>query len=181
MTLSIRRGDFVIIFGTSGGGKTTMLNIIGTIDKPTKGQLFLFGNRITSRTEDSELAAIRSRKMYAGRSTVLLSVLVLFGLFVVPVVAAAALFVRFDVLQAISTVIKLTCRSCVRCGVCRGFVFQTFNLLSSMSAVENVEMPMILAGGRTADERRDRCTRTLPSLALSFRVDVARGFRFFRL
>jgi len=42
-----------------------MLNIIGTIDKPTKGQLFLFGKRITARTQDSLLAEIRSEKMYA--------------------------------------------------------------------------------------------------------------------
>jgi len=37
----IRKGEFVIIFGISGGGKTTLLNIMGTIDKPTKGDLKL--------------------------------------------------------------------------------------------------------------------------------------------
>ena len=36
VNVSIRKGDFAIILGTSGGGKTTLLNIIGTIDKPTK-------------------------------------------------------------------------------------------------------------------------------------------------
>lgn len=41
ITLNIRRGEFVCIYGTSGGGKTSMLNIIGTIDKPTKGELFI--------------------------------------------------------------------------------------------------------------------------------------------
>ena len=41
--MTIKRGEFVVIFGTSGGGKTTMLNIIGTIDKPTKGELKLSG------------------------------------------------------------------------------------------------------------------------------------------
>jgi ABC-type glutathione transport system ATPase component len=69
VTLAVRRGEFVTIYGTSGGGKTTMLNVIGTIDKPTKGQLFLFGSRITSRTKDVELAEIRSRKMYARRAS----------------------------------------------------------------------------------------------------------------
>jgi len=34
--LNIKEGEFICILGTSGGGKTTMLNIIGTIDKPTK-------------------------------------------------------------------------------------------------------------------------------------------------
>jgi len=36
VNLSIKEGEFICILGTSGGGKTTMLNIIGTIDKPTK-------------------------------------------------------------------------------------------------------------------------------------------------
>lgn len=36
VNLTIKEKEFVCIFGTSGGGKTTMLNIIGTIDKPTK-------------------------------------------------------------------------------------------------------------------------------------------------
>jgi putative ABC transport system ATP-binding protein len=43
VSLTIKRGEFVCIFGTSGGGKTTMLNIMGTIDKPTKGELRLCG------------------------------------------------------------------------------------------------------------------------------------------
>jgi ABC-type lipoprotein export system ATPase subunit len=38
----------------------------------------------------------------------------------------------------------------------RGFVFQTFNLLSSLTALENVEMPMILAGKLSASQRRAR-------------------------
>jgi len=42
----------------------------------------------------------------------------------------------------------------------RGFVFQTFNLLSSMTALENVEMPMILAGRLSAAERRKRAVST---------------------
>ena len=41
----MREGEFVCIFGTSGGGKTTLLNIIGTIDKPSKGELYLCGTR----------------------------------------------------------------------------------------------------------------------------------------
>jgi putative ABC transport system ATP-binding protein len=45
VSLSVRRGEFVVIFGLSGGGKTTLLNIIGTIDKPTKGEMKLCGTR----------------------------------------------------------------------------------------------------------------------------------------
>jgi ABC-type lipoprotein export system ATPase subunit len=43
VNLSIRRGEWVVLYGASGGGKTTLLNIIGTIDKPTKGQLTISG------------------------------------------------------------------------------------------------------------------------------------------
>lgn len=40
--LTIKEKEFVCIFGTSGGGKTTLLNTIGTIDKPTKGFLLIY-------------------------------------------------------------------------------------------------------------------------------------------
>jgi ABC-type glutathione transport system ATPase component len=48
VSATIRKGEFVVVFGTSGGGKTTMLNLIGTIDKPTKGEMFLCGHRMFS-------------------------------------------------------------------------------------------------------------------------------------
>lgn len=51
VSLSVRRGEFVVIFGLSGGGKTTLLNIIGTIDKPTKGEMKLCGTRMLHMTE----------------------------------------------------------------------------------------------------------------------------------
>lgn len=44
--MNIKKGEFVVIYGTSGGGKTSMLNIIGTIDKPTKGELFINKTRL---------------------------------------------------------------------------------------------------------------------------------------
>lgn len=47
--MSVKQGEFVVIFGLSGGGKTTLLNIIGTIDKPTKGELFLCGHSMYLR------------------------------------------------------------------------------------------------------------------------------------
>ena len=58
VTVTIRKGEFACILGTSGGGKTTMLNLIGTIDKPTKGDLYLCGLRIKHNTDDKTLASI---------------------------------------------------------------------------------------------------------------------------
>jgi len=115
VSLSIKRGEFVCIFGTSGGGKTTMLNIIGTIDKPTKGELRIDGTRITNSTKDSELSMIRLSKL--------------------------------------------------------GFVFQTFNLLGSLTALENVEMPMILHGKLSQVERRARAKELLEMVGMGKRLD----------
>jgi putative ABC transport system ATP-binding protein len=46
VNVTIREGEFICILGTSGGGKTTLLNIIGTIDKPSKGDIYICGLRI---------------------------------------------------------------------------------------------------------------------------------------
>ena len=90
VNLSIKAGEFITILGTSGGGKTTLLNIIGTIDKPSKGDVYICGLRIKYSTKDQLLASIRLNKL--------------------------------------------------------GFVFQTFNLIGSLTALENVELPMQLRG-----------------------------------
>jgi len=113
--VNIKKGEFVVVFGTSGGGKTTLLNICGTIDKPTKGELKLCGVRINDRTKDSDLSNIRLNKV--------------------------------------------------------GFVFQTFNLLSALTAQENVEMPMILNGTLTAAERKQRAIELLDMVGLKHRLD----------
>ena len=52
VNLTIMDGEFITILGTSGGGKTTMLNIIGTIDKPSKGDVYICGLRIKHSTKD---------------------------------------------------------------------------------------------------------------------------------
>ena len=88
VNLTIQDGEFITILGTSGGGKTTLLNIIGTIDKPSKGDVYICGLRIKFSTKDTLLASIRLNKL--------------------------------------------------------GFVFQTFNLIGSLTALENVELPMQL-------------------------------------
>lgn len=48
VSLSIARGEFIVVFGLSGGGKTTLMNIIGTVDTPTKGSLSIDGYRTFS-------------------------------------------------------------------------------------------------------------------------------------
>ncbi len=115
VSLTIKRGEFVCIFGTSGGGKTTMLNVLGTIDKPTRGYLHICGVKVGSSTPDSELSNLRLNKL--------------------------------------------------------GFVFQTFNLLSALTALENVEMPMILAGRLTPSERRKRAKELLTAVGMEKRFD----------
>ena len=113
--LTIKNGEFVTILGTSGGGKTTMLNIIGTIDKPSKGDVYICGLRIKSSTKDSLLASIRLNKL--------------------------------------------------------GFVFQTFNLIGSLSALENVELPMQLQGKLSREEIRARATKLHTDVGLETRMD----------
>lgn len=74
--LTINDGEFITILGTSGGGKTTLLNIIGTIDKPSKGDVYICGLRIKSTTKDSLLASIRLNKLnFVFRHSILLAVL----------------------------------------------------------------------------------------------------------
>ena len=60
--LHIGDGEFVVILGASGSGKTTMLNLIGALDKPTSGTLYINGRDITdaSRSELSRSDAKRS-------------------------------------------------------------------------------------------------------------------------
>lgn len=114
MSLKIKKGEFIVIFGLSGGGKTTLLNIMGTIDKPTKGDMYLCGTHIDSHTPDSVFSQIRLHEL--------------------------------------------------------GFVFQAFNLLGSMTAQENVEMPMILAGKLNKEQRRERAKALLEKVGMGERL-----------
>ncbi len=62
VSLKIDQGEFVAIIGQSGSGKSTMMNILGCLDVPTRGDYFLDGIPIRERTE-RELAGIRSRRV----------------------------------------------------------------------------------------------------------------------
>jgi len=107
VSLRIDEGEFVSIVGQSGSGKSTMMHLLGCLDRPTAGVYRLLGETVSSLS-DRELARIRNRSV--------------------------------------------------------GFVFQTFNLISRMSAWENVAVPLFYA----------RQTRTKPSaLAALERVGLA--------
>ncbi len=62
VSLSINKGDFISIIGPSGSGKTTLINLLGCLDNPTSGELFLGGRPIfnnTRRLSENELTKIR--------------------------------------------------------------------------------------------------------------------------
>jgi len=111
----IRRGEFIMLRGPSGGGKTTLLNLLGTIDKASAGRVEILGTAITSDSDDNYLSDLRLTRI--------------------------------------------------------GFVFQTFNLLATMSAFENVELPMILAGKMSSKEIKERAKELLGLVGLRDRMN----------
>ncbi|MCK4952500.1 ABC transporter ATP-binding protein, partial [Candidatus Bathyarchaeota archaeon] len=89
VSLKIRRGEYLSIVGPSGSGKTTLFNMMGGLDRPTRGEIFL-DEMDVSKLDAYELAWLRCRKV--------------------------------------------------------GYIFQTFNLIPVLTAIENVSLPMIFAG-----------------------------------
>ncbi len=53
VSLSVTKGDFIAIIGSSGSGKSTMMNLIGCLDKPTKGKLFVNSENLAELSESS--------------------------------------------------------------------------------------------------------------------------------
>lgn len=60
--LTIEKGEFVAVIGASGSGKSTMMNILGMLDRPTSGEYYLDEREISTLTDD-ELASIRNKKI----------------------------------------------------------------------------------------------------------------------
>ncbi|MFA0755524.1 MAG: hypothetical protein YPKNTGVA_001031 [Candidatus Fervidibacter sp.] len=111
VTLDIKRGEYISIMGPSGSGKSTLFNMIGGLDKPTSGSVYI--NEVDLAQLDAyELAWLRCRTI--------------------------------------------------------GYIFQTFNLIPVMTALENVTLPMIFAGV-PEDERRDRGMELLKRVGLAER------------
>jgi putative ABC transport system ATP-binding protein len=112
--LKINQGEFVAIMGASGSGKSTMLNIIGCLDRPTAGTYILDGVNVAGMSKN-ERASIRNLKI--------------------------------------------------------GFVFQSYNLLSRTSALENVELPLMYNSVIKPRERRERAIAALEAVGLADRMD----------
>jgi putative ABC transport system ATP-binding protein len=112
LSLDIRKGEFVSIMGPSGSGKSTAMNMIGCLDVPTKGHIYLSGQDI-SLLHESDLAQIRGRLI--------------------------------------------------------GFIFQQFNLINTLSAIENVMLPMTFQG-IPEEERVEKAIKLLELVELGERM-----------
>jgi len=108
VNLEVEVGSFISIRGKSGVGKSTLLRIIGLMDQPTRGKVFILG-RDSSSMDDEEASRIRLNHI--------------------------------------------------------GFVFQFFNLIPSLTVLENIELPMALAGV-DKDSRRRRAIELLERFEL---------------
>jgi putative ABC transport system ATP-binding protein len=113
VSLTIEAGQFVSIMGPSGSGKSTLLNLLGALDQPTSGEVWIDGRAVQSMTDDERT------------------------------------FLRRDRL---------------------GFVFQFFNLLPTLSALENVCLPALLAG-RPRSEIVPRAKALLGEVGLAKRLE----------
>ena len=110
VSLAIGRGEFVAVMGQSGSGKSTMMNVIGLLDRPDAGA-YLLGGRDVARLTGDARARLRGRAF--------------------------------------------------------GFVFQSYNLLPRLTALEQVELPLIYQG---AKDRRRRAAAALVRVGLRDRI-----------
>lgn len=111
--LRVSRGEYLSIVGPSGSGKTTLFNMVGGLDRPSQGKVYIDGVDI-SKLDAYELAWLRCRKI--------------------------------------------------------GYIFQTFNLIQVLTALENVALPTVFAG-LPRDEGLDKAQKLLSNVGLGDRVD----------
>jgi putative ABC transport system ATP-binding protein len=112
VSLSIENGEFTALVGPSGSGKTTLLQLIGCLDQPSSGQVWIDGKNV-SKLNRNQRADVR-------RGTI-------------------------------------------------GFIFQFFALIPTLSAYENIEMPLLLVR-KGAAERRERVNQLLEAVDLTDRA-----------
>src|SRR5205085_2736042 len=112
VTISINRGEYISIMGPSGSGKSTLFNMVGGLDKPSDGKVYIDEVDI-AQLDAYELAWMRCHKI--------------------------------------------------------GYIFQTFNLLPTQTALENVMFPMIIAGLKT-DEAQEKAAGILNRVELGHRL-----------
>jgi putative ABC transport system ATP-binding protein len=111
--LTIQRNEYIAFIGSSGSGKSTMMNILGCLDTPTNGSYILNGRDVASMSE-ADLARTRNQEI--------------------------------------------------------GFIFQSFNLLTRATALQNVMQPLIYRGMKPA-ERARRASAALARVGLENRMD----------
>jgi putative ABC transport system ATP-binding protein len=112
VSLTIERGEFTALVGPSGSGKTTLLQLLGCLDQPTSGKVFIDGRDVSGLSRN-ERADLRRDKL--------------------------------------------------------GFVFQFFALIPTLTAYENVELPLLLGGNGTS-ARAGRVDQLLAAVGLSDRA-----------
>ena len=112
ISFKVDKGEFLAIMGSSGSGKSTMMNILGCLDNQYEGKYILYGIDISKSTEN-ELSEIRNKKI--------------------------------------------------------GFIFQSFNLLPRLTALENVELPLIYSSV-PKEERHKRANELLEMVGLKERT-----------
>tara|TARA_B100000700_G_scaffold267512_1_gene307396 strand:- start:659 stop:1387 length:729 start_codon:yes stop_codon:yes gene_type:complete len=110
--LEVEQGEYLSIMGPSGSGKSTLFNMIGGLDKPSDGKVYIDDVDV-AQLDAYELAWLRCRKI--------------------------------------------------------GYIFQSFNLIPVMTALENVTLPMVFAG-LTSDEARDKGVDLLTKVGLGERI-----------